>query len=448
MSILPDEDLLVSYRPVVVGSTTVYVDKNRPVAVIVSPEGATTFATWPDAPLPPQVGAVDVLSSPRAVWVIYAQEGLMYRGEDRIAAVAVRVGIDGSAASFDLGPLHPVGADDDGIWLTPKESPDIDLGDDERREDAEQDLVEEPLPSDTPLEEWEDIHPPRRAPDELYEISEPGSPEAEGLGWYIALEPGEEPPPEPPAMEPLAPTPPESVALLRRGPDGTELSVEFDHLVDTVEMADDRLRVTYYLSGPIGTPGPLGSMSFDYPRAVADIDVSSRVPASIRLNEWRHTLLPPEDWDDEIESQWAPYEWPRIDLARVPRTRWTIFPLEEEIAGSAIESVRADLRALDMPNTVWTSKDNARHLVRSDYRDLAVDVKGDWPETVETATFRYREHGDRLFRFRVPVFDTSGRPRVSEFLTLGLMEDLDTLDLDDVTVSPDDFIDITPQFTW
>ena len=50
------------------------------------------------------------------------------------------------------------------------------------------------------------------------------------------------------------------------------------------------------------------------------------------------------------------------------------------------------------------------------------------------AEFSYRELGDRQFRYRVSVFDAAGRPIRYSFLTVYLMEDLHTLDFDEVAI--------------
>ena len=54
-----------------------------------------------------------------------------------------------------------------------------------------------------------------------------------------------------------------------------------------------------------------------------------------------------------------------------------------------------------------------------------------------------RELRDRQFRYRVPVFDAAGRPIRYSYLTVYLMEDLDTLDFDEVAISVDGFTELS-----
>ena len=110
---------------------------------------------------------------------------------------------------------------------------------------------------------------------------------------------------------------------------------------------------------------------------------------------------------------------------------------------ASIEEVRVQLLGLAEPNLVWLDVDDTVHRVRSDYRDLSVRVERPWPLTEVIAEFSYRELGDRRFRYQVPVFDAAGRPIRYPYLTVYLMEDLETLDFDEVATSVDGFTELS-----
>ena len=110
-------DRLDPLPAVVCGSTTVLVDRSRPVAVLRGADASVRVVTWPDAPLPARSATASVLAAPGCVWVVYAEDSM--DGPADSVSTAVRVGAGGQVATCELENLHAIGADDQGVWLSP-----------------------------------------------------------------------------------------------------------------------------------------------------------------------------------------------------------------------------------------------------------------------------------------------------------------------------------------
>jgi hypothetical protein len=220
--------------------------------------------------------------------------------------------------------------------------------------------------------------------------------------------------------------------------------MDVDRIVSNVEMVDGGLRLTYHPTGPIVTVDPDGvSASYEYPQESIDVDVSAGLPREIRVSDFPSTKIPMRPWDswdwddDDLDTATPPFS-----LAGVEGAQWALRKLDDESLSASIEAVRVQLVGLAEPDLVWLDVDDKVHRVRSDYRDLSVRDEKSWPLTEVIAEFTYRRLVDRRFRYRVPVFDAAGRPIHYPYLTVYLMEDLDTLDLDDVKVTTEGFTEL------
>ncbi|MCU1479852.1 MAG: hypothetical protein JWQ19_638 [Subtercola sp.] len=394
--------------PVVLGDRTVFVDSMRPVAAVRNSALSIQFVTWPDASLPPLSATTRTISEPTGVWVIYSEiETLWSLGKPRSTAVHIDQRLTVSA--IDLGTLTPIGADGRGLWCTAEPYPIV-----ERMSDSgsfDPGFIE--IGGDAPLEDREDLN--RTPPAEDRSRTSPTT--------------------IPRLATPLPPTATAPVTLHRYQPNGNVEYLTVDRLVSGIDVVGDKLRFTYHPTGPIERRDIGGtSSSFSYPVESIDLDLTGELPSEVVVGDHASTPLGrgfPEEWlythlserrakteEDEMIA--------KIDLSTVDNCDWTL-PAEDEAAVSTyVASVLNHLTSLDEPNLVWTRSDNQVHRVRSEYRDLVVKVVGNWPKTEVVAEFTCASKGTQQFRLRVPVFDNAGRPRVPQYLTVYLTEDLAT----------------------
>ena len=441
-----DTDLLDSHPPVPLGDAELFVDRMRPVAALVLPRLARTYITWPEAPLPPTSGPSEVFRAPNFAWVVYRELG-SFENAGTYSSTAVQIGIDGTWESVELGHLIPIGADDQGVWLTDQPVPmiDNDSEDDDTELEAEEEFFRRA--SDAPLEEWEDL--PASIPHEInsdfgawrdrvpfgsrgIDLSSEGSDDIDDIDDTV-----------PSTLTPTATGP---VQLVRRGPSVDDV-MDVDRIVSHVEMVEGRLRLTYHPTGPIVTVDPDGdSKSYEYPQETIDVDVSAGLPKEIRVADYPPTKIPTLPWDDgEEDDDDLDTAAPPYSLAGIEGAQWVLRKLDDETMSASIEVVRVQLVGLAEPDLVWLDVDDKVHRVRSDYRDLSVRIEKAWPLTEVVAEFTYRRFIDRRFRYRVPVFDVAGRPIHYPYLTVYLMEDLDTLDFEGVQVTIDGFTELFAQ---
>lgn len=436
-----DIDLLNSHPPVPLGDAELFVDRLRPVAALVLPRLAPSYITWPDAPLPSTSGPSEVFGAPNFAWVVY-RELESFESAGTHSSTAVRIGRDGRWSSVELGHLIPIGADDNGVWLTDQPVPMIEnISEDDNPALEEDELFRRAR--DAPLEEWEDLlasipHVFSTDFDPLHDSesyeSAPfgsrgidlGSPVSDDISDVL-----------PSILTPAITGP---VQLVRHGPSVDDV-MDVDRIMSNVEMVDGRLRLTYHPTGPIVTVDPGGnSASYEYPQETIDVDVSVGLPEEIRVSDYPSTKIPMRSWDSwDWDNDDLDTATPTFSLAGVEGAQWALKKLDDETMSASIEAVRVHLVGLAEPDLMWLDVDDKVHRVRSDYRDLSVRVENAWPLTEMIAEFTYRRFVDRRFRYRVPVFDAAGRPIPYSYLTVYLMEDLDTLDLEEVNVSIDGF---------
>lgn len=417
------------------GETRFLVDKSRPVAFLQSDDSAR-FATWPDAPLPRHTATARLVTAPNAVWVVYEEATA-----DAIElpwSTAVRLREDGSAAAIDIGKLSVIGADSAGIWASTRSSPSPEPlpGEDE---DAE-------VPSfdgtGLPLESWDDFqkheeHWYREGEGTFSDLTTVGTTDemeddaTVSYGWF-AYPPGARPEPAT-RLDPLpAPGPSAPARLVRFGADGGIDTLTVDRTVAGIEQIGDQTVITFFPTNPVGQlDEDLDAIRYSYPRSQIVVDFTARIPSALAVGDYEATVVPTEDWeeswaDDAPDEDPAAEEHDRIDLAGVDGIAWALAQLSPEDVQAAVHRVVEQLEWLAEPNTIWTSRDDRVHLVESPYRDVNIEVSGEWPDIVVTVEFRHREYSDALYRRRYNVFDLTGRPNESEYLTVYLEEDIAT----------------------
>lgn len=434
-------DRLDPLPPKVAGGVTFLVDRARPVAALRAADGSVAVVTWPDAPLPAQAASPSVLTAPGCVWVVYADDSMDGPG----FSTAVRVGADAQVSACELGLLGAIGADDQGVWLSP--DPYLAMegaptgGDYEEPEDDVEALEGPPAwVRDAPVEAWEDFGRVEREASDAHmeadvalflDTASPKIEEGESFGWF-AFPPGSEPPPPEAVPDPPPPTPTGPVTLHRVRADGEHEEMTVSRVVSRVDVTGDGvLSVVFHPTGPVYTADGDGGHFVDYPQRVTEIDVRVELPGAVDLD-----AVPSQPFENEDEEEEEPptHDADRIDLTGIAGTRWSLRPLSTGEVETAVEAVRAQYATLAEPNTVWTARDNNWHRVQSEYADVQITTAGPWPWTEVVADFTYRPAPDRAFRRRTRVFDDAGAPAVSQYLTVYLDEDLATTDLDQLPV--------------
>lgn len=427
------------FPPVELGGVRFLVDQRRPVALLQSGD-ADRFVTWPNAPLPRRTAIAHLVAAPNAIWVVYEEDGpdTVERGW----STAVRISQDGSAVGVDIGQFSVIGVDSAGIWASDRSWP-----------------SPEPLPGEgeieeapsfdgagLPLESWNDFQ--RR--EELWHQERVGtysdvatigateefenSDDEVSYGWF-AFAPGDireesgkrlDPPPLP---GPSAPA-----ELVRFSVDGRIDTLKIDRTVAEIEQVGPRTVITFFPTNPVGTLDEEGgAISYSYPQSQIVVDFTAGIPSTLSVNDYEAAVLPTEDWgescaEDAPTGAFEDDARDHVDLTGVDGIEWVLAQLSPEYIRLAVRRVVEQLRSLDEPHTIWTRRDDQVHQVESPYQEVKVRVSGGWPDIVVTLEFRHREYSDALYRRRYNVFDPTGRPIDSDYLTLYLEEDMATGD--------------------
>jgi hypothetical protein len=353
----------------------------------------------------------------------------------------------------NIGELTAIGADADGLWCTSEPHPKVERP-------GEEEYVPEDMPfdNDAPIEERESLLAApvpflSRVPDDVTDD------DSGNFGWMAKRGIGftQQNATDDSASESFfLPTPSDPVTtgpvtLHRYRPEGGVDLLEVDRLVSRAEIVDGRLRLTYHPTGPIDRLSPdRRSGSYSYPTESIDLDISEGLPPQVAVSNFKSTPQGkgfPEEWigaylADVQEEEAARKRQPRIDLSGVEGSHWNLpaeVPLDVQ---HYVDAVAHQLNGLGEPVLMWASADDRYHRVHSEYRDLSVNVVGQWPATEVIAEFRYEPRGDHRFRFRVPVFDAAGRPCVHRYFTTDLEEALDTADFDEADETSDGFIEL------
>lgn len=468
-------DRLDPFPAVMLGSTTVLVDRHRPVAVLREASGER-MVTWPDAPLPARAASAGVLAAPGCVWVLYSEVSL--DGPDTDSCTAIRLGLDAAVSGCELGTLTPVGVDDVGVWGCPdpylamsERLPEQDAEDPDAHAHAEAHTGPPAWLKDAPVESWEDfnlaerqIHDPQMvaAAERFLAAAPPAQGHEDTTGWFsytraaevvataeelpaaaplpngneerygwFAYPPGAEPEPENPPPEPLAPSPTGAVTLRRVRPDGPDEEMTLSRVVSEISASGPGvLRVVFHPTGPVHTPDGYGGSFVHYPQRVTEIDVSAGLPAAVDLDVLASQPVA-DEWDDDEPTA---TDGDRVDLNGVTGTRWTPRPLDAGVEEAAVEAVIAQYTGLDTPSVVHTARDDRWHRVQSAYADVTLTLERFWPLTEVVLDFTYLPARGHLFRRRTRVFDDAGAPITGRYLGVYLDEDLATKDLDQLPI--------------
>lgn len=460
-----EPDYLVPLDVISVGSLAIVPDVHRPVAAVVADGQVTRWLTWPSAPLPERaVDEAEAWPTEEGVWIIYRSDGV-----DDVVRTAVYVDVEHVGAMVELRDRRPVAVDRSGLWLAdPRDASawmsgersgvaaaDEDAADDEDEELESLLAAELPFVDDGPFwpdpESWKEpavddnVDDADRPAEHLGEdIDDEGTVVATEYQWSIGF--ADDDPawehdasvpdlgdPGPPAL-----TPPTD--LIRIASEGTPTTIRVDHLVDGVSIDGTAMRVRFHPTGPRHVPDGNGAWDIVYEPHDVVVDITTGLPTAI-TTEALESVLVAADADADADAYAAEDEWERVIEEREARrapwidrllldgvdgTRW---PLQD---ADAVPRERSTARLVDQfahladPNIIWMRGVDGPRRIRSAYRDVRVDVEGEWPDTAVMVSFEHTAVPFLRLRRSYRVFDDTGHPVDHGHVTVYLDEDLDT----------------------
>ena len=480
MTDLPGADHLVPLDAVPVGHRLVVPDLHRPVAAVVEDGSVVRWLTWPSAPLPERaVEEAEVWPTGEGVWVVYRSDGI-----DEVTRTAVHLDPDRVGAAVDLGDRRLVAADPGGLWLVdPRDASTWMATIDDDAADGDEDAGDEldaVVGSDIPWAETDPFWPdpatwtepdddPDDEPGDEEDLDDPGpgdptSTVMTASQWSIGFADDSEADQDDsgaddlngpgPAVDPGPPSPTPPTDLVRVAPDGTRTTIRVDHLVEGVRVQGDRMTVRFHRSGPDLVPDASGSLDVVYrPREVI-VDVSGGLPETIETDAL--DSVPVED-PAEYDAEAADAEWERsvderegrrgpwierLDLRGVDGTRWRLWDAGTVGRERSVARLVGEFTHLADPVIGWSRGVDGPRRFRSAYRDVRVDVQGDWPATEVVVSFEHTAVPFLRLRRRYRVFDDTGRPVDHGYVTVYLEEDVATGHIPPRSAAVDGVLDI------
>lgn len=469
-----DPDHLLPLDVVSIGHRLVVPDLHRPVAAVVEEGTVVRWLTWPTAPLPERaVEEAEAWPTGEGVWVVYSSDGI-----DEVTRTAVHLDPDRVGAAVDLGDRRVVAAEAGGLWLTdPRDAStwmagttiddDEDLAAlvDSDLQWAEADPFWPDPAAWTEPDDDEDDADDAPWPDDDLEAGADHDPDDDGTRvmtayqWSIGFGDTEDAstdgegaadaaePPGPPS-----PTPP--TELVRVAPDGSRTTIAVDHLVEDVTVEGDRMTLRFHRTGPDLVPRASGSRDVVYrPREVV-VDVSGGLPVTIDTDALDSVPVEdPVEWDaeaadaewersvEEREARRAPWI-ERIDLTGVDGTRWPRWDADTVGRARSVARLVEEFTHLADPVIVWSRGVDGPRRARSDYREVLVEVEGDWPATEVVVSFEHTAVPFLRLRRRYRVFDDTGRPVDHGYVTVYLEEAIATGHIPPRSTAVDGVLDI------
>lgn len=465
-------DHLVPLDAVPIGHRLVVPDLHRPVAAVIEDGAVVRWLTWPSAPMPERaVEEAEAWPTGEGVWVVYRSDGI-----DDATRTAVYLDPDRVGAAVDLGGRRLVAADPGGLWLADPRDASVWMAG-AASDDEDDDELAELVSSDLAWAEvgsfWPDPATWTEPEDDDNDAAAGAGPHEDDADddrddggttvmtayqWAIGFADAEDhaggvedaDPADDPG--PPAPTPP--TELVRIAPDGARTTIRVDHLVEGVTVEGDRMALRFHPTGPDLVPGAYGSRDVVYrPREVV-VDVSDGLPAVVVTDAL--DSIPVED-PAEYDAEAADAEWERsveerearrgpwierLDLTAVEGTRWPRWDAGEASRERSVARLVDEFTHLADPVIGWSRGVDGPRRLRSDYRDVRVEVEGEWPDTEVVVSFEHTAVPFLRLRRRYRVFDDTGRPVDHGYVTVYLEEEIATGDVPPRSAAVDGVLDI------
>ena len=448
-------------------------------------EADVRWATWPDAPLGDHApGEAQVVPAPTGAWVVYRPEVPDDAPSAAPGPVAVHVGLDAAVTVVALGDRHVLGADQDGLWLgdardafewsgrLPFEGDD-DPGDGDVAEGGSDGVEPDPetLPwvpeapfwpeAGTADDEEARADTRHRAPDDpaltwsADDDSDSDDRDDDSVvatyGWFLTAGSGDDARalrlgpdgiefldhpddpdgPDGPVVDAEPPSPTPSTVLVLVRTDGSRTDVRVDRLADGVRREGDELVVRFHPTGPRQVASRWGGWDVVYEPREVRVDVSAGLPEEIVTVGAATEPAPERDpaaWEREEElRESARASWSdRLDLAGVDGARWAPWGGDEAARASAVARLTAVFEGLGEPVVLWTRDHPGLRRAPSEYRDVRVEVVGEWPDAELVVSLEHRSVPHLRLRRRYRVSDETGRPLEWQYVTVHLDEDVAT----------------------
>lgn len=469
-------DHLVPLDAVPVGQHVIVPDEVRPVAAVLRDGEPLRWLTWPDAPLPPRaVDGAEAWPTPDGLWIVYRSEGI-----EETTRTAVHLDPERVGAAVDLGDRRVVGVDATGLWLAdPRDasawmdrSEDEDEDEDEDDEDDLASLLSDDLPwaeaepfwpdpatwtEPTDDDEEDDVWQPdddTDADDDPDRESDGGYVVATAYQWSVGFADDADAFDAPELDEPGPPSPTPPTELQRIAPDGTRTTIQVDHLVEAVSVEDTEMTVRFHTTGPRRVPDGHRAWDVVYEPREVTLDVSAGLPRSIDTESL--DPLPVEDDGEydadaadaeraresrELEARRGPFV-ERFDLDGIGGTRWSLRQVDTDTRERATADLVEEFTHLADPVIGWSRGVDGPRRLRSDYRDVRVEVEGEWPFTEVVVSFEHAAVPFLRLRRRYRVFDDTGRPVDHGYVTVYLEEEIATRHIPPRSEAVDGVLDV------
>ncbi|MFJ4296898.1 hypothetical protein [Curtobacterium sp. NPDC089689] len=474
MTDVPAADHLVPLDVISVGRRSVVPDLHRPVAAVVEDGAVVRWLTWPSAPLPDRaVEEVEAWPTGSGVWVVYRSDGI-----DGVTRTAVHLDADRVGAAVDLTDRRVIEAEPGGLWLADPRDASAWMARDGSEDDedgADEDELAGLGSADLPWAEsepfwpdpatWSEPNDDDWQPDVDTDVDdepdaddEPGADDghvvATAYQWSIGFSDDADECDAPDRGDPGPPSPTPPTDLVRIAPDGTRTTIRVDHLVEGVSVRGDRLTLRFHRTGPELVPGAYGSQDVVYrPREVV-VDVSDGLPT--RIDTDTLDSVPVEDpaeydadaadaaWERSVEEREARRTpWiDRLDLSGVDGTRWPRWDAGAVGRERSVARLVEEFTHLGDPVIGWSRGADGPRRIRSDYRDVRVEVEGAFPDTEVVVSFEHTAVPFLRLRRRYRVFDDTGRPVDHGYVTVYLEEEVATGHIPPRSAAADGVLDI------
>ncbi|WP_431711395.1 hypothetical protein [Glutamicibacter uratoxydans] len=236
---------------------------------------------------------------------------------------------------------------------------------------------------------------------------------------------------------------PDTLCLHR--PQQPTVSVEFDRHLDFVREHEHGVELWVNPSPPIVHPDGEGGASYEYRCSAVPLPVLEQLPARLRFRD-----LVPQGWGKPVqaedfellEAEFLQIEDTEPEFLELPPTSlptWELIELSAIQREQALTVITDQLQHLEQ---YWRSETNELSPLSDGLANAQLQVTGAWPQTTVEVSFTHPYYpAGRILR-RIEVFDSAGRIHSHEYVSIHLMEDLDTHDLPPLSEAREGILEI------